>query len=978
MMKHIQRIKRLIPRLLPHLFLLGLIIWGGYVTFAFLGVDSHIVILLQEEHWRSIARDVNGSTDGIKYFLRGLYALVPFFEKLLTQLKPFTGYAVISLLAYLAYVAYTVLNKGRLFIDARVSALHVLIFGIVSVWLLTTTLFYSESIPGMQPEMMVEPIPEVYENVSDQTIEALQANFTRLVDSGCLKQDEGRRGKGGAGVYHYSGWCVHKAFVTRSLSQIGMLLILIINFLVIGKFILWLLKIRPSSQLIELIVSLGAGSAGMIFILWFFAFVHIIGPISAWVLLMLVPAIGYKYSWYWIRSSYSNKWQVRCSFYSASIILFWLLMSYIAFNFLTVVRPFPIGWDDLGRYINGPRQMSAFGGIFPGMFEMKWEYITSLGFVLFGYFSWFGATLAQQINWLAGILALFSVFVCTRMILGERSGLLAALFYYTLPMVGHFSFADMKTENALLFFGAVGLICVIYFLKPDTSSTSNTSSTSDTSAKWLLIAGFITAAGFATKPTIVLLFFVSGIVLSAGMLGTLAGFVTTFLSLSAVTFMGVVPMRTVFSNWTGIAAPEMLKEWTSILFLLLAVACLIPIILKFRKPKFLIKQYRERKEVKHFLLASGMLALGFMIYSAPWMMNNMRINERVAISAALGAPNKVTPLVSYAPDLSQEAPSGSRSLPEELAIDPDHEMCQGTSREEELDRYWGHGNGPSHYLGLPWRVVMNRDSQGYYLTTSALILMLPLLLLLPAFWKNRMLRLVFWGTMLYAAEWVFAANGIPWYGIGMFLGFAICIEALIMQSPDKSTRVVGGVLFGVALAIVFSLRLWQFDMQQNLYEYSWGKASAEVLQEMTIPDYNDIADHVIELSKNPDRPYLYRMGTFINYFIPRNLEIIVQHDNQLGFFNCLNQGEDHVLTLKRLLALGIHSIVFDTNTDTIEKDPNGTLHKKVDRFLEFANDPAVGIESVVDNPSGGIAYMILPEEVPSGEAEEEAGEESSL
>ena len=81
---------------------------------------------------------------------------------------------------------------------------------------------------------------------------------------------------------------------------------------------------------------------------------------------------------------------------------------------------------------------------------------------------------------------------------------------------------------------------------------------------------------------------------------------------------------------------------------------------------------------------------------------------------------------------------------------------------------------------------------------------------------------------------------------------------------------------------------------------------------------------------------------------------------------------DHKLTLRRFQALGIHRIVFDTNTATIEKDPNGTVHQKVTRCLAFANDPELGIVAVVNNPGNGIAYMILPQSgAPTEKAETE-------
>ena len=378
--------------------------------------------------------------------------------------------------------------------------------------------------------------------------------------------------------------------------------------------------------------------------------------------------------------------------------------------------------------------------------------------------------------------------------------------------------------------------------------------------------------------------------------------------------------------------------------------------------------------LRDYGIAVTILVSGTLLFSAPWMARNMIVSGRTSLEFAMKGSDTVTPRVRFTQsEILAGAPKGSRFLPPELAVDLTHEMCAGdTSREEELDRYWGYGEGIGHYAGLPWRVVMNADAQGYYLTTSPLILFLLLILLLPAFWMRRDLRALFYGTLLYAGVWVVVGNGIPWYGIGMFLCFAIFVEALVALAPNAAARWIASALIAIALLTNVSLRLWQFGMQYNLYEFAWGKASHEVLREMTIPDYDDVAEHVLRLSQNPERPYLYRMGTFISYFIPRNREIIVVNDNQLGFFNCLNQEQDHALTVKRLKALGFHSIVFDTNTATIEKDPNGTLHQKVQRFLDFANDESTGIMRVVNNPGNGIAYMILPEDEPATGTADEA------
>ena len=210
-------------------------------------------------------------------------------------------------------------------------------------------------------------------------------------------------------------------------------------------------------------------------------------------------------------------------------------------------------------------------------------------------------------------------------------------------------------------------------------------------------------------------------------------------------------------------------------------------------------------------------------------------------------------------------------------------------------------------------------------------------------------------------QWVFFANGIPWYGIGTFVGLVLCLEALVAKAPDRLSRTLAGVLMVLSILVCLGMRFWQFESQRNLFEYPIGKISAETIRERTIPYYDDITDIVLERSKRfPDRPMLYRIGTFLPYFVPKNLELIGVTDHQLDTFNCLYQEEDNALTLQRLKALGFNSIVFDTNTATIEKDLSGSLHQKVQRLTNFLNSKEAGLEVVIFDPKGGVAFLLIP------------------
>jgi hypothetical protein len=360
---------------------------------------------------------------------------------------------------------------------------------------------------------------------------------------------------------------------------------------------------------------------------------------------------------------------------------------------------------------------------------------------------------------------------------------------------------------------------------------------------------------------------------------------------------------------------------------------------------------------------AGIIIGSFIVAIAPWLLYNNIANGNVIPRLVFSAPNTLSTLleINKGSEYPSSDPEHIRSLPPELQVDM--ALCASTSKVEELDRYWGYGSGWGHYLTLPWRSVMNIDSAGYYVTTYPALLLFPLIFLLPFFWRKegKWLRWLTFGTAFILLQWVFFGNGIPWYGLAMYFGMIVGLEALIARAPDIPSLSAVSVLVTLSLFTAFANRLWQYDQQKNLFEYPLGKVSADAMTERTIPYYDDIRETIDVLrEQNPDRPFVYRMGTFIPYFIPRNLEVLPVADHQIDFFSCLNQEKNAQLTLRRLQVLGFNSMIFDTNTATIERDPNGSLHQKVQGFVDFVNTPGLGLNVPINDPEAGIAYIILP------------------
>lgn len=933
--------------------LIALIAWGGFTFIRFMGVDVHQAALISPELQQTISNQC-GMTN---WFCRGFFGTFMMLWHFLQRLGPFVPYILISAIVYGGVLLMQYLNEGRwrFRVNLRPWALILIVVGFT--WLLFTTQAMS-SIGDTPLLRLTEPNSQTYPNAAEQSLIALRDNFTSLQSRGCLNPVPGQQFQ-----YDLAMSCVQQSFITRVLPQVAIVLSLLLITLTLGRALLsGALGLRFSSFMLEAFLSAMTGSGLLIVVLWLFALIGVYTPTTGWVLLPAILVAGYRYAWYWLTQLHERVLEIDDTWYSPRALLFWVLLTVLALNFLSVIRPFPIGWDDLGRYLNQPRLLVSYGQLIPDLAAFQWEYITSLPYLLFGYDATISTTGAMVVNWAAGLLAVAAVYVVSRLFLSPASSILAALLYYSLPMVGHFSFADMKTDNAVLAMSAAGVLAGLLYLfasVPSVRLQVHGSESDDEGEQspnrygprmLLLLTGLLLGFAFSIKPTAIIAS-VTLLTLMAGVMVHYSAFLATFfVGWALYTFMGRVNVidlsQRLFGSSEAVSSTVVMG-----LFLLIAAGFAVWSFVSYRGRSLALGR------------SYGWILVGALVATVPWLMLTNIPRGNIIPQPIFTAVDTFRPVFHATDDPAPESDAVVRSLPPELAIDPSHPVCQSTAKVEELDRYWGYRDGIGHYLGLPWRSVMNLDIQGYYVTTYPALLLMPLILLVPFFWRRegRWLRWLFVASAFMLLQWMFLANGVLWYGIVMFLGFSVLLATLVDKAPSTSTRWIAGVLIGLSIATGLGHRLWQYDQQRNLYEYALGKSSAYAMQERTIPYYDDIRDAVLQRAEElPDRPYLYRMGTFIPFFIPRNLEYVPIADNQLEFFNCLHQERDGRLTTARLKALGFNAILFDTNTATIEKNPQGTLHKKVEAFAEYVNDPDSGIRILVNDLQAGLAFMLIP------------------
>ena len=923
-------------------FFFALLLWGGYTLLAYIGVPVHGAVLLPPEA-QTLVREICGESSNVSVLLcRGWYSFLPAFKYVFVRSSPFFFFSIGSAILAAIFFGILWLRRGKWISEVSLSPWKIVMLFTLALWLLLIGFSYGRE-GGHPVRRMVEPVPEVYTSIKDNALVVLQENFEELKNDGCLRFIG--QTNGGIGLYMFRQWCVQRSFIVRVIPVLLFVLLLFWEWLIIGRVVFNLFRVSSPSLLTEFTFSAAFGACLWIVALWILAVGQILIAPVGWAMVFLVPILFLRHAVYWIRRFLFTSWVVPLSWRQPTWLLVWLLLSYLALNFLNVIRPFPIGWDDLGSYLNRPRLLISYGNFIHSMAPFQWEYLTSIGFLLFGYDSTFGTIAALMVNWSAGILAILAFFTFFQLFLGG-GGLLASLLYYTLPLVGHFSFADMKTDNAVFAMGAYSVLAIFVSLfLPSVVAEEHQR------RRWIAVGGVLAGFAFGMKPTAIMGIFALLPILISVTVHWWMFVPVSFFVWGLYIWRGVIDSTSLFARlgWGEIVVSrQTLAFWIWGMGILL----LLPIL------------HSLWRVLGTLLLRLALFGGTAALVVLPWMWHNSLLQGNLLPHVALGAPNTLVPAF----DLSGSSPKDSdktvRSLPADLAVDTANAHCSSpTGTKEEIDRYWGFRQGFGHYVTLPWRSVLNIDSAGYYVTTMPGLLLFPLLLLLPFFWREegRWVRWLWLWTAFFVVEWMFLANGILWYGVGMFLGLCGLLAVLVYRAPDAVTRGVVGFFLLCSLLISFANRFWQFDQMRNLIEFPMGKASAAVMRERTIPYYDNIRDAVLQLhADNPHRPYLYRVGTFIPYFIPRNLEIIGLADHQLDFFNCLYQERDPKRTLRRLQHLGFNSIIFDTNTATIERDSQGSLHTKVQAFVDFLNDSSLGIHIVVNDIEEGVAFVILP------------------
>lgn len=205
-------------------------------------------------------------------------------------------------------------------------------------------------------------------------------------------------------------------------------------------------------------------------------------------------------------------------------------------------------------------------------------------------------------------------------------------------------------------------------------------------------------------------------------------------------------------------------------------------------------------------------------------------------------------------------------------------------------------------------------------------------------------------SMLYGFLWLILSAGVPWYGILLLvLGLIIIgIFYFTLSGYNQLFTKIFLAFSGLWMVFAYTNRLSEYDHSSSgnhkgaintaTLIYGTKKYNEKQVLDILYPSYRKA---LIEINSDPTA-IIFRVGTFMHYFIDRNNERVIV-DNQLSYFSTLyNRISNKQDLAKKLKENNCKYIVLDLNTATIDATVDKSLTKKYNKMVEFLTDnPAI-------------------------------------
>ncbi len=796
-------------------------------------------------------------------------------------------------------------------------------------------------------------------------------------------------------------------FNQKALPLIGYLFLLTLTTFSLGSVVIGLLKIETKDKLLNIIVSITTGLFPLFIVLYAFGVKGVYSQANIIILFVLALIIGWRKNLQIIKDFFTYRISISKNLNYISVILGTIIALILANGFIDLVRPIGVGWDDITRYINYPKLLSDLGVLPNGNYGWPSMVISAMGFTLTKSSEWGHLLLFMTAFWFQGLVVL--VFVGIGKVLKlKHSGLLAASMLLTTPMVVHQMIFDTKTDLALTaIFSAALLVLLIWYKKQDN--------------KLLLIVGALIGMTLGIKITAII-----------GLLIIVLVFVHRQLSISFVPIVGSIVLFLFPFFARSFVEAGLLRDvkfftvGSGILLLFIG-----GVLIWRHRPKIDFKSTLVAGSILTISIIVGFAPIAIRnLYQTDYSLDLNKIfigktdNAYLAESdlfeegyscSKSGFEEEVVRYIGY-----EESVLKYLKLPWELTMNtqinkpyvdigfltlsiiPALVLIYLYKRYREKYEFKDVYKNiiPFAFIFALAVFVWSFVGQGvpwYGITAFALGA-----ILLEYIYSSFEIKLTdkeFLLTALTLALSMFMLYGIVSIkndgdiqnNLSSFILSALLIVGIfglpILWIGYKSafSKQNKFIIFYAILFIGLLIQLgWRGNISSTkiLYSYGVGELNEQETIDTTLYAYRymqcavnggvwlrDKFDCAGDEYKdiNITRAPVYRIGTFIPFFIKNN-DLRVFEDSRMDKVACLlNEYEDQE-ALERLRSLGFRYLVYDTNSETIEEDPNGPVHQKVANFEAWIKNLANKQEIVICWGSDGksaVQFISLYPEISS-------------
>ncbi len=519
--------------------------------------------------------------------------------------------------------------------------------------------------------------------------------------------------------------------------------------------------------------------------------------------IVVLTALSWRDTWGFLKTIITKNFAVKID---VKNFTFWMVCGALVvflYNILEIVRPIPIGWDDINYYAYIPEKYVYLKGLLGGVGGMyNWELVSAIGsYAKTGMFELFT-------NFGGGLLALVAIYLVLNKFISKERAVLLISFFYVLPAVIFQSSTDLKNDLPLLFF----VLMAFYAFREE----------------WWYLAAALIGVAVGIKITAGMALIVMLILACRKVSGKIGAIGT------ASFILGVLLFKQGYGNVYGISVAT-----TQIVGVVLLLASTVLWYTSYRREKY------DKKIAKKMAIFVGVILLTLL----PWVIKNSLIDGvplTVDNYVASSAGETDLRFDGYTDGCTINSGLGDEFSQYVVGIDGD--------KADFLS-----------LLKMPWQMTMNEGFTGIYVDISFVFFgILPLLVWYLIEKKDKKFQWLTALTAIYCFLLIFFFNGIVWYGFPAVIGLMVLMGILLENYEKDSWRgeKILSLIIKTALAItvisVVFVRVASSGQMEHL-AYLGGIISNDEYTETVNPG-------LMDAKKLMGEDTIYKVGSAMYFF----------------------------------------------------------------------------------------------------------------